>query len=316
MRPDLATSSMSTKVTSNFCSSEISLSISTRPGEEVEVEEEGLEDREREERRSTSSPWSRSRCPLFSCSWWRITADLSPLEVLMEPGNLLRVGAACLQTCLLHMWQTLEWGPFNHVNLEITHITFFNSLSLFFAITLINHLSKHIIVNVLESVLIFHRGVSQSLQVMFEYFAGHSLCLIWKGVHLNHLVCCLPFCQFLWFASAHLVWNNIMRPLYFTRIPQCVSLQWCILWWSFSHAANLKEKMEVKPYNIVKFSGYLPRGWDHRWVEATVLTYRAPELIRCSNFSRMFLLCQKLFKQICEAQTCSKPTGFPWMPSS
>ena len=56
MRPDLATSSMSTKVTSNFCSSEISLSISTRPGEEVEVEEEGLEDREREERRSTSSP--------------------------------------------------------------------------------------------------------------------------------------------------------------------------------------------------------------------------------------------------------------------
>ena len=162
MRPDLATSSMSTKVTSNFCSSEISLSISTRPGEEVEVEEEGLEDREREERRSTSSPWSRSRCPLFSCSWWRITADLSPLEVLMEPGNLLRVGAACLQTCLLHMWQTLEWGPFNHVNLEITvtHITFFNSLSLFFAITLINHLSKHIIVNVLESVFIFHRGVS------------------------------------------------------------------------------------------------------------------------------------------------------------
>ena len=171
MRPDLATSSMSTKVTSNFCSSEISLSISTRPGEEVEVEEEGLEDREREERRSTSSPWSRSRCPLFSCSWWRITADLSPLEVLMESGNLLRMGAACLQTCLLHMWQPLEWGSAryqakflravksckfgNYCNPQPFRLVFFN-----FCHSQISHLSKHIIVDVLESVFIFHRGVS------------------------------------------------------------------------------------------------------------------------------------------------------------
>ena len=158
---------------------------------------------------------------------------------------------------------------------------------------------------------------------MFQYFGGHSLDTQESLPDLKRSrtwIILFAACRFASFFDlpAPTWFETILyiRPLYFKRIPRCVSLQWCILWWSFSHAANLKEKMEVKPYNIVKFSGYLPRGWDHRWVEATVLTYRAPELIRCSNLSRMFLLCQKFRKRICEAQTCSNPTGFPWMPSS
>ena len=85
-------------------------------------------------------------------------------------------------------------------------------------------------------------------------------------------------------------WNNLIKPSWITISPLCVSLQWCTLWWSFSHGASLKERKvtilfnptnnyllyDFSSHNIVQFSIYLPRGWDHRWAEATVLTYRAP----------------------------------------